>query len=231
MRESTLCAWALAVAALFATPAGAGGEPAAKPPGAAADCARDVSLRVQHRYEGVKDIAARFVQRTHSVALGAGAAEEVARGEVVFAKPGRMRWSYTDPEPSLVVSDGKLLWIYDPDAHEVQELDASGGFLNATALQFLLGEGRILDAFEVEAEACGEPAVRLHLRPRAEATYERLELLVDARSGDVRESVIHDLFGNRTTIAFEGMRYDLAPRAELFRFTPGPDDRVLRLEP
>ena len=42
-------------------------------------------------------------------------------GAVEFAKPGKMRWSYEAPEPSLVVSDGETLWIYDPTRDEVAE--------------------------------------------------------------------------------------------------------------
>ncbi len=228
---------ALLLATLLSASAVAGGEPTTRPPAAKpqlappASCAGEVAERVQRRYEGVKDIAAGFVQRTQSIALGTDAAEQVAKGHVVFAKPGRMRWSYLEPEASLVVSDGKLLWIYDPAAHEVQELDAGGGFLTGTALEFMLGEGRILDAFDVSAADCKSASVRLHLRPRAEASYERLELLVDSRSGDVRESVIRDLFGNQTTVVFEAMKFDQAPDPSRFRFTPGPADRVLRLQP
>ena len=62
-------------------------------------------------------------QTTRRVALGDGAGDALAAsGEVVFAKPGKMRWTYESPEPSLVVSDGATLWIYDPKAREVQKL-------------------------------------------------------------------------------------------------------------
>ena len=105
------------------------------------------------------------------------------------------------------------------------------GFLSGAAVSFLLGEGRIRDTFEVKAERCGEPAVRLFLQPREDATYERLELLVDAAEGDVRETAVIDLFGNRTDVVFEGLRTNLSPGPATFRFTPGPDDRVLRAGP
>ena len=73
----------------------------------------------------------------------ARAAAEVApsRGRVEFAKPGRMRCEYEAPEPSLVVSDGKTLWIYDPTAKEVQVLAGRAGLPLGGGVQFLLGEG------------------------------------------------------------------------------------------
>jgi outer membrane lipoprotein-sorting protein len=94
------------------------------------DCAKEIAARVQARYDGVEDIEARFTQRSQSVALGRAAQAFEASGVAVFAKPGRMRWSYETPEPSLVVSDGRTLWIYDPAAREVQEFPVGAGFLS-----------------------------------------------------------------------------------------------------
>ena len=70
-------------------------------------CAVRAVAAVQARYEKVSDLTASFVQESRSVAFGAAGAASSSRGEVVFAKPGRMRWTYTAPEPSLVVSDGE----------------------------------------------------------------------------------------------------------------------------
>ena len=106
---------------------------------AAPDCASDVAGRVQRRYEKVQDLSAHFEQTTQRVSLGTDSSDAlVAKGEVVFAKPGKMRWSYTSPEPSLVVSDGSTLWVYDPQAHEVQKLPLGAGHLSAAGVQFLL---------------------------------------------------------------------------------------------
>jgi outer membrane lipoprotein carrier protein len=195
------------------------------------DCAREVALRVQARYEGVRDLETRFAQKSRSVAFGGAGQEMQARGVALFAKPGRMRWTYEEPEPSVVVSDGKSLWIYDPVAKEAQEFPVGEGFLSGTAVQFLLGEGKILDAFEVAAEGCGAATVRLRLRPRKETSYELLELRVAPETGDVRESAVVDLFGNRTDVIFESMRTNLGVDSAQFRFEAGPGVRVLRAEP
>jgi len=208
-----------------------GASGAARADGAEEDCAREVAGRVQARYEGVRDLEARFTQKSTSVAFGAAGQEMRARGVARFAKPGRMRWTYEEPEPSVVVSDGETLWIYDPVAKEAQEFPVGEGFLSGTAVQFLLGEGDILGAFEVGAEGCGTPAVRLRLRPRADASYESLELLVAPGTGDVRETAVVDLFGNRTDVIFESMRSNLQLDPAQFRFEAGSGVRVLRAQP
>ncbi len=140
-------AWVVGVALLLVggpAAASAGGEEEKSP-----SCAEEVALRVQGHYEGVRDLQAEFSQSTHNAVLGdVPGAEIPARGRVVFAKPGRMRWVYESPEPSLVVSDGETLWIYDPTLKEVQVLSVDAGFLSGTAIQFLLGEGQILESFD-----------------------------------------------------------------------------------
>jgi outer membrane lipoprotein carrier protein len=202
-------------------PASAGGE--------ASDCAVTAVAAIQKRYEAVRDLRSRFEQTTRAVALGGPGATTVSRGTASFAKPGRMRWSYEEPEPSLVVSDGTTLWIYDPANREVQRLAVDRGFLSGAAIQFLLGEGDILREFAVTARSCEEDLVELELVPRQETTYEKLILRADPRRGDLRETTVVDLLGNATTVAFREVETnrDLAP--ELFRFEPPPGVRVVDL--
>jgi outer membrane lipoprotein carrier protein len=195
-------------------------------------CATAVAERVQQRYDAVRDLRARFVQRTTSVAFGntPGAAME-SGGEVVFAKPGRMRWSYERPEPSLVVSDGETIWIHDPVAREAQELPLGPEFLSGAAIQFLLGDGRLADEFSIEARGCGEPEVQLLLTPRRDSSYERLELRADAKTGEIRSTVVVDVLGNRTEVELSELRANTKPPAGLFRFEPPEGTRVLSVPP
>ena len=218
---------ALLVALLFPRVGAAAAEAAAD--GA---CAAAVAEKVQARYDAVRDLRARFVQRTTSVAFGStpGAAME-SRGEVVFAKPGRMRWSYEAPEPSLVVSDGQTVWIHDPVAKEAQELPLGPEFLSGAAIQFLLGDGRLADEFSIAAQGCGGPEVQLLLTPRKDSSYERLELGVEARSGEIRSTVVIDVLGNRTEVELSDPRANTGPAAGLFRFEPPEGTRVISVPP
>jgi outer membrane lipoprotein carrier protein len=213
----------VAVCVWFAEPAAANG-PSDDP------CAESLAQRVQAHYEGVRDVVARFVQTSRAVAFtGLDADAEPSRGEVWLAKPGRMRWSYETPERSLVVSDGATLWIYDPVAKEVQILAVDEGFLSGAAIQFLLGEGRILETYRVDARGCEGTEATLGLVPRAASTYERLELSVDPATGAVRATAVVDLFGNRTEVALENVRTNQGVEAGLFRFEPPEGVRVLTI--
>lgn len=204
---------------------------AATPARAANDaCAAEVADRVQRRYEKVRDLRARFEQRTDRAALGGAKSDAlVARGEVVFAKPGRMRWTYASPEPSLVVSDGATLWVYDEKAREVQKLSLGEGFLSAAGLQFLLGEGKLADEFRITAQGCDGDAATLALVPKRDAQYERLDLRVERATGAVRETGVVDLFGNRTVVAFDELRENAGVAPDLFRFEVPKGVRVIEM--
>ena len=143
---------------------------------------------------------------------------EPRRGRVVFAKPGKMRWTYQEPEESVVVSNGETLWIHDVEARSVTRLSVTAGFLTGAALQFLLGDGQLLESFEVEASRCDPDRVQLDLVPKQDSSYERLGLVADPETGDVWATSVRDLFGNLTRIAFSEIEVNRAPDPEIFEF-------------
>jgi outer membrane lipoprotein carrier protein len=195
-------------------------------------CVDRTTVAVQKRYEGVSDVSARFQQTTRAVGVGIAAGPaQVSRGRVVLAKPGKMRWTYEEPERSLVVSDGETLWLYDPDFGEAQKLPAGGGYLSGAAAQFLLGAGDMRRDFEVSAVACGAETVELQLVPREPASYEKLYLDVHPATGDVRATRVVDLLGNVVNVAFEEMRFNTSPPASEFRFVAPEGVRVIELAP
>jgi outer membrane lipoprotein carrier protein len=210
-----------------------GAEPAAGAAASAPDaaCVTRAVEAIQRRYEAVRDLSADFVQTSRSVALGGPGSAATSRGSVVFAKPGKMRWAYAEPEPSLVVSDGNWLWIYDPAHEEVQKLAVGDGFLSGAAIQFLLGEGEIRRDFEVTADVCSAARVELVLVPRHAASFEKLRVRSDPASGELLETTVIDLLGNVTQVAFSNTRTNVSPDAALFSFQAKPGVRVIELAP
>jgi len=224
MRIRTAAVWVLALSTAHAAlaRADAAGDAA---------CVEAAVTALQRRYEAVRDVRADIVQTSRSVALGSSASEQLtSKGSVVLAKPGKMRWSYEEPEPSLVVSDGETLWIYDPALREAQKLPATQGYLSGAAVEFLLGVGEIRRAFEISAIACDDQHAELRLVPREPSSYERLEIAVDPRSGDLSRTTVFFVLGNATEIAFSNIELNLDPAPDVFRFEPPPDVRVIELD-
>lgn len=201
-----------------------------------ASCATRFATAVQTHYEKVNDFAANFEQQTRSVTLGNASlgADAPSSGTVQFKKPGKMRWRYESPMPSLVISDGKTLWIFDENVGEAQRLPVTEGYLTGAALEFLLGDGKILDEFEVDVATCKpdeQDTVELTLRPKRPASYEFLTLRANPESGEILSTGLVDLFGNRTDISFRDARANLDPPAATFTFEPPAGVQVIDLTP
>jgi outer membrane lipoprotein carrier protein len=217
-----LSAWAIVVGAVAPAPAARAD--------ASDECRDRAAAAVQKRYEGVEDLSARFEQTTRPATAGATASPlTTSRGLVVLAKPGKMRWTYEEPEPSLVISDGETLWLFDPTFGEAQKLPAAEQFGGAAA-EFLLGAGDMKRDFEVRAVSCSEWSVELELLPREPASYEKLYLVANPATGDVQRTRVVDLVGNAVTLELRELRFNQDPPDDVFRFDPPEGVDVIEVE-
>src|SRR5262245_33879176 len=137
--------------------------PGATPAAARLDV-KTVVAEVQKRYDSATDFRARFTQTLNSAAL---ARKTNSSGEVMFKKPGRMRWDYEKPDKSSYITDGGVLWLYEPEDKQAFKQDLKGSQLPA-ALAFLTGKGKLATEFDITF-AAGKtgPDYVLSLSPKA----------------------------------------------------------------
>ena len=64
---------------------------------------------------------------------------QLLNGNLSLKKPNQLRWNVLDPMPQLIVSDGKLVWLYDPDLEQVVIQSFSDDFM-ANPISILLGD-------------------------------------------------------------------------------------------
>jgi outer membrane lipoprotein carrier protein len=171
---------------------------------------------VQKRYDGIRDLRARFEQTSFSVALGTNT---ISTGAVIVERPGKMRWEYDAPDGRVIVLDKVSIKIWDPGEKQLQIAPLSAGNVSPTALGFLLGQSVLRDTFDAELIAPSERAeLGLRLRPKADGGFELLELWVDPKTHELRESVVLDLFGNRTRLRLSDMRENAGLAGTEFEF-------------
>ena len=60
-------------------------------------------------------------------------------GVLLLKKPGKMRWTYTDPDGKLFVLDGKYGYFYSPGETEAQKVEEKKLDDLRSPLRFLLG--------------------------------------------------------------------------------------------
>ena len=171
------------------------------------DAATALATSIQRHYDQVRDFQADF---THTYVGGILRKKTVERGRMAVRKPGRMRWTYTQPEEKLFVSDGNRVYSYVPADKQVYVAAVPADDQATTPALFLAGKGNILRDFAVEpADVPGAPAgsVGLKLTPkRPEREYDWLNLVVDKSSLALRMLVTSDSQGGLSTFAFTNLR-------------------------
>ncbi|MCE2392754.1 MAG: outer membrane lipoprotein carrier protein LolA [Proteobacteria bacterium] len=200
--------------ALWAAVGAAGLVPPAFAPAAAAQSDPEATLRaIDARYAPVRDLRGRFVQTSFIASIGR---EEVSRGEVVVERPGRIRWSYDAPDGRVILLDGDSVRLYSPEDAQLQIAPLQPGTVSPTALGFLMGETRLAEQFRPQALEGRGVLDGLRLIPRDDSGFESLTLWVDRETRELRESVLVDLFGNRTRLELAELDHDAGTRPEDF---------------
>jgi outer membrane lipoprotein carrier protein len=202
---------------------------AAAAPGRAAEADRLVE-RIQATYDGLRDLTAEFHQRS---TVGSVGRTLEARGVLYLKRPGRMRWEYQAPEARLIVTDGKVLWMYTPDERQVLVQDLADAFAGSTPLAFLLGLGNLRRDFAVRpvehagTRQAGLPV--LELRPRhPDPVIARVLVEVELARAVVTKATIFDQFGNTNVLDFSAIRLNVGLPDAQFAFAVPPGVEVIR---
>src|SRR5579875_966308 len=93
--------------------------------------------RIQQHYQATQTLSADFDEQL----TGISGVKRVRSGHVDYGKPGKFRWEFSEPEKETIVSDGKLLYDYQPDLDQVLEMPLEQAFRSAAPVAFLLGFG------------------------------------------------------------------------------------------
>lgn len=176
----------------------------------------DQAASVQ-RLTGLLQKAETLTGRFSQLSLdGSGTQLQETSGEISLKRPGQFRWHTDEPMEQLLVSNGKKVWLYDPDLEQVtiQTLDQR---LTHTPALLLSGDvSAISDNFEVSHQQAGE-VVDFTLKPKAKDTlFDSLRL--SFRSGVINDMQMVDGVGQRTNILFQGVELNKPLKADLFTF-------------
>lgn len=194
--------------------------------------AEEIAERVQHFYSETEDFQASFVQEYNDIAAGD---TTQSRGRVYFKKPGMMRWDYYQPDEDerdrMLVSDGDHLWVYEYEYQQVFQQCLEDNDL-PIALQFLMGEGELLEEFEVElTDDSTAEQPELELTPNEPTgEYSRLEFALDPDSFEVTKSTLYDPYGNSNEIDFRNAQVNQNLSADGFQFETPEGARELNPE-
>lgn len=216
MNIRTLTSVLAAAFALSALPASSG---------AAQDVsARRVAAEIQAFYDQTTTVRTAFYQ-SHYDRIYRRTTR--SRGVLTIARPGKLRFDYLGGDGKVVVSDGRMLTIYEPgdDGGPGQYARTAVSDDLSSALGFLTGRARLDRDFRFRLRDAADfdwSGHVLELRPlRPEPGYSRMFLFVDpATPGVVQRVIVQDHDGNLNRFDFRRTQFNRAVSAERFAFTP-----------
>lgn len=171
----------------------------------------DAASDLQNRLNKVNSFHASFTQKVTSAD---GAAVQEGEGELWLKRPNLFNWKTTAPDESVLISDGKTLWFYNPFVEQA----------TATWLKDATGNTPFMLITRNDAREWGQYSVRrqgdsFDLTPKsAQGNLKQFSITVTA-DGTIRNFTATEQDGQRSAYSLTNQQNGPVDAAR-FTFTP-----------
>jgi outer membrane lipoprotein carrier protein len=183
---------------------------------------------LESSYKDVRSLRAMFTQT-----YDWGDRSRVESGTVVFAKGGRMRWDYREPQEKLFASDGKQVILYIPEEKQMTRRSVKSSEDVRVPFRLLLSRvdlHRVFDKIEFAQDALQVPPENHVLRgiPKGGDDSGVHEVLFEITPQfDIRQLVIVYTDLSRMSFAFQEMQRNVAVEPGMFDFRPPAGTQII----
>ena len=155
-----------------------------------------------------------------------GATLQEVSGQFFFKKPNLFKWDYLEPSKSQLISDGELLYLYDPDLKQVviSQLKKFGGVSPA----MLLVTSDIESLFEVSIIQDEKGVGWFLALPHEPEKANFKEVFINFAQKELKGMRIIDGFDNTTEIEFSKVSRNTDVNEAIFLFNTPEDIDVIR---
>ncbi|WP_306251483.1 outer membrane lipoprotein carrier protein LolA [Parvularcula sp. IMCC14364] len=142
---------------------------------------------------GIETMSADFIQTAPS--------GNITTGQLQLSRPGRLRFEYDDPNPTLIVATQGLVYVHDADLETTDSYP-----VNRTPLKFLLNRNVQTEDARLKEVLRSEAAVNLILESTDVETQGEMVLTFDAPDMQLRRWAVVDEAGNYTVVDLDNVR-------------------------
>ena len=169
---------------------------------------------LKRHYQQTNSFSASFKETVARV----GAPPQNRSGRVTYLKPGRVRFEFGDPQPETIVSDGKLLYDYDPGLNQVMETPLKNAIKTQAVAAFLLGAGDIDRDFEASRPSSSANDGLIHVLLTPKRGGDDIDLGLEPHTLNIASLRLADALGNVTKITFSDIDLNAAIEPGRFAF-------------
>lgn len=135
-------------------------------------------------------------------------------GTLVVSKPDKVHWQTKSPEESLIVSDGTVLWVYDPFIEQVSAYSLVNSVANTPVLLITSEDKEIWAQYTVQ-EINKDIFIVNSLDDQSQVT----SLIISFEEQEISSLLILDATGQSSEINLTARNYKTVPDIGLFKFT------------
>ncbi|MBI4383104.1 MAG: outer membrane lipoprotein chaperone LolA [Nitrospinae bacterium] len=184
---------------------------------------------IQKAYENTRTFRAFFVQKAYVKMMDR---VQETQGEVYIKKPGKMKWVYSAPDPQVLISNNKLLWLYVPEDRQANKMPVDNVYSSNTPALFLAGKGKLTESFIVSQVVRNEDQITVVMVPKREdLNLEKMVLQADGKNYQIVGSTVYDKLGNKTEIEFNNIQVNMDLPEEMFQFKVPEGVEVMDFSP
>lgn len=187
---------------------------------------KEVTLlrEIEARYSAAHDVKMTVDKEVLSAVMNK---TKKSKGSLYIKHPGKFRLEIDTPDKSLVIVDGKQIWIVefpiDPafdNTTRVLVSDSPDKLQAPVLLTFLMGKGSLLDHFTIKRHQETEHgSLEFEMMPIKE-TSDIQKILVDVKpsSKTILSMALFDQLQNKTTFSFSKVDFKSKAPSNLFKF-------------
>lgn len=173
---------------------------------------------LNHFLNGLQSLQSDFVQTvqdSHEQVI------EKSAGTLAIKRPGKFRWDYAKPNEQTIVSDGKRIWLYDPELEQVTIRNADQT-INGTPAALLssneMNGNNLKNNFQVEHVEHHDDMLVINLSPkRADSDFKLVQLAL--RGNELVAMSLTDKLDQRTLVEFKQFKRNATLPDSRFVFT------------
>lgn len=189
--------------------------------------AQNASEVLSEKLSNMQSLQANFVQRIYD---HEGEMLQQASGQLQVKRPRKLYWQTLEPYEHILVTNGKLIWLYDIDLEQISrqpftaDLDKAPALLLSGAIDEISIHYNVIKLHDVDG------LQQFQLIPKS-GTGVFNKLVIGFRNNVIARMILKDSFDQQTQIDFSQIKINVEIDDKLFEFVAPAGVDVLINEP
>lgn len=163
-----------------------------------------------------KTLQANFTQMVMS---DDGSLLQKATGDVKIVRPGKFLWQTKAPMQQSIITNGKTVWVYDPDLQQVVVRELSQSLTKTPMLLLTQDHVSLQNTFNIDSKALNDHVTQFTLTPREDdQLFSNVKL--DFQGNHIQSMQFENRLGQTTKILFSNVTMNRSVDTTQFEFVP-----------